>query len=230
MIQTRTRSRVTPLAFALAALVALGLAPGGLVPGAFADPPPPASLDGVPGHVDFEALGLAARSGAGVAEPDGEGEGVVRIALHGPMLRLVAAATRSSEPEFSDIIDRLRGIRAEIYTPAPERVSTLRRTMTRTARRLEGQGWQTVVEIRSAEADTSFLQILTDGETVRGIAVMFLETDGSAGYVNVVGEVTADQIAAIGRMFEIEPLERMGRTTDDTDGPPAERPDPKDSP
>lgn len=173
-------------------------------------PPSPTFKDD-PGYVDFEALGLVQAD-----------EVNLRVSLFGPILRLVAEATRQDEPGFSELLDKLRAIRADLYDVAPDRRADLRRRTTETARLLERRGWQTVVEVRSQEGDLSYIQTRSDGATISGLSVMFIEPDGSAGFINIVGDVSPEELGRLGRTFHIEPLERMESElpTTDQDGTP----------
>lgn len=160
--------------------------------------PPPPSLRGVPGYVDFADLGV---------EPPGEL--TLRVNLHGPLLRLVAEAARGPEPGFAELIEKLQGIFAQIYEVREGRREAVERLARDTARRLEGRGWQTVVEVREPGGDTSYLLVRTEGERILGLAVMFIEPGGSAGFINVVGDVTPEDVGRLGRTFDIEALERF---------------------
>lgn len=171
--------------------------------------PPPPSLAGVPGFVDFHALGVEA-----------PGEVTLRVSLYGPLLRMVAEATRGAEPDFAELVDKLQGIFAQVYeVPAGGR-EALEAQARQTARQLESRGWQTVVEVREPGGDTSYLQVRTDGERILGLAVMFVEPGGSAGFINVVGDITPEEVGRLGRTFKIDALDRFDE--DDLAAPPAD--------
>lgn len=169
--------------------------------------PPPPSLAGVPGFVEFSDLGVKA-----------PGKLTLRVALHGPLLRFVAEAARGEEPGFAELIDKLQGIFARIYELPAGSPEALLRQAEETARRLEGRGWQTVVEVHYPEGDTSFLQVRSEGDRILGLAVMFVDpADGSAGFINVVGDITPEDVGRIGRTFDIDALERFDEAGTDRD-------------
>ncbi|HEX6198798.1 MAG TPA: DUF4252 domain-containing protein [Thermoanaerobaculia bacterium] len=188
----------TALALALVALLAPAPADA---QGRSSDAPPPASLQGVPGFVDFSELGVEA-----------PGELTLRVALHGPLLRMVAEVTRGEEPGFAELIDKLQGIFAQIYEVPAGRREALERQVRETTRLLERRGWQTVVEVHDPGGDTSYLQVRTAGERIQGLAVVFIEPDGSTGFINVVGDITPEEVGRIGRTFDIDALERFEGT------------------
>ena len=161
--------------------------------------PPPPSLAGVPGFVEFSDLGVKA-----------PGKLTLRVALHGPLLRFVAEAARGEEPGFAELVDKLQGIFAQIYELPDGSPAALTRQAEETARLLERRGWQTVVEVHDAAGDTSYLQVRADGERILGLAVMFVDpADGSAGFINVVGNITPEDVGRLGRTFHIDALERF---------------------
>lgn len=192
-----------PSASALALLVLATLL-GALAPPAAAQererrlPPRAGSeLAGEPGFVDFADLGIGS-----------PGELSLGVSLSGPILRLVAEATRGEEPGFAELIDKLQGIFAKVYeVPAGER-SSIDRIARSTVRRLEGRGWHTVVELHDGGA-SSYLQVRTAGELIQGLAVVFVETDGTVGFINVVGNITPEEVGRIGRTFDIDALQRF---------------------
>lgn len=194
----RRRHEITPAA-ALAVLLALASAAPGLAQARDrTGAPPPPSLHDAPGFVDFSELGV-----------DPPGEISVRVNLYGAILRLVAEATRSEEPGFAELIEKLEGIFASVYEVPAENRSSLERRARETARRLEARGWQTVVEIHDVDGDTSYLQVNTAGDRILGLAVMFVEPDGTAGFINVVGDITPEEVGRLGRTFNIDALQRF---------------------
>lgn len=193
----RSAAASAVLALALAATVLAP--PPALAQGSRSSaPPPPPALQGVPGFVDFADLGVEA-----------PGKLTLRVALHGPLLRMVAEATRGEEPGFAELIDKLQGIFAQIYEVPEGRREALERQVRDTTRLLERRGWQTVVEVHDPGGDTSYLQVRTSGERILGLAVVFMEPGGSTGFINVVGDITPEEVGRIGRTFDIEALERF---------------------
>jgi len=217
--RARSVARTPRPAMAAIVLILLGLVGGLAVPASAQDRPPSPSFKDDPGYVDFEGLGLV----------DAD-EVNLRVSLFGPILRLVAEATRQDEPGFSELLDKLRAIRADIYEVDPDRRASLRRRTTETARLLERRGWQTVVEVRSATGDLSFIQTRSDGSTISGLSVMYIEPDGSAGFINIVGDVSPEELGRLGRTFHIEPLERMQSELDPADQSQESEPHEQDDP
>ncbi len=181
----------------------LAAAPGRSGPPPPAAAPPPPSLQKAPGFVDFGVLGTGGQLGE-------EGQLTLRVSLYGAMLRMVAELSQSQEPGFADVVSKLQGIFASIYkVPATDQEQVFRLAR-ETAGRLAARGWQTVVELHTQEGETSYIQVRTDGERIFGLAVMFFEPDdGTAGFINVVGDVSPEEIGRLGRTFHIQALEHL---------------------
>lgn len=215
-------NRTRVIAVALAALAVLGstgafaappAAPGRSAPSTppvreAPPPPPPAappppSLQKAPGFVDFGELGTDGRLAK-------EGKVTLRVSLYGALLRMVAELSRSQEPDFAQVVSKLQGIFASIYkVPASDQEQVFRLARD-TAGRLAARGWQTVVELHTEEGETSYIQVRTDGDRIFGLAVMFFEPDdGTAGFINVVGDVSPVEIGRLGQTFHIQALEHL---------------------
>lgn len=166
-------------------------------------PPPPPSLRNTPGFVDFGKLGADSKL-------DKEGKLTLRVSLYGPMLKMVAEFSQTQEPDFADVVSKLQGIFASIYKVPVADQDQVYRLARETAGRLATRGWQTVVEIHTDQGETSYIQVRTDGKRIFGLAVMFFEPDdGTAGFINVVGDVSPEEIGRLGRTFKIQALEHL---------------------
>ncbi|NNF57563.1 MAG: DUF4252 domain-containing protein [Rhodothermaceae bacterium] len=136
-------------------------------------------------------------------------EARVEVNLQGPLLRLVAEASRAEEPEFAAMVDAMRGIFVRQYALSTARsgVSTRVRDM---ARSLESSGWQTLVRVREDDEDI-FIYLLPDGDIIDGLVVMALNsTDDEATFVTFEGRIDPEQIGRLGARFNIDALERAG--------------------
>lgn len=162
-------------------------------------PPPPPELLAAPGYLDFDRMGLV---------PLGESKLVVN--LYGPTIRIMAEFARGKDTTFSNLLDKLQAIRAKVWQVPPKDADALRRNLTDLARQLESRGWQTAVEVRSGTGDLSFIQLRTQGDQILGLAVFFLDAEGEAGAINIVGSVTPEEIGRLGRQFNL-PLPELDK-------------------
>ena len=136
-------------------------------------------------------------------------EARVEVNLQGPLLRLVAEASRAEEPEFAAMVDGMRGIFVRQYA-----LSTARNGMDSRvrdmARSLESGGWQTLVRVREDDEDI-FIYLLPDGDIIDGLVVMALDsTEDEATFVTFDGRIDPAQIGRLGARFHIDALEQAG--------------------
>lgn len=164
-----------------------------------APPPPPAGVSSEPGFLDLDELGLAVPA-----------ESKLKVSLYSPVLRILAEATKGDEHGFSDLVSKLKAIRANIWQVGPDRAEALRKGMTDLARRLDRQGWETAVELRTGTGELSLILLRTGADQkILGLAVFFVDPSGEAGAINIVGNVTPEEIGRLGRSLDLDPLKRF---------------------
>jgi hypothetical protein len=116
------------------------------------------------------------------------------VDLRGPMMRMVAAATASSDPELSAALAGILRIRVlaseDIDDPAAARSAIVR-----AAEQLEARGWMRMVRV--AEDDELVLVLAReDGDHFAGLTVLMADDD-EISLVNLVGDIDP---ATIGRL------------------------------
>ena len=177
-------------------LVLLALCALGLIPAARAQ----SSLAGDPGYIDLRTV-----------DAWFDGEPRIEVNIRGALLKLVAEAARHEDPELTNLLLKLRAIEVRGYPLSRSAFAGIERRTSELARRLEAQGWDTVVRVRERGERTDVYMKVHDG-AIAGLAVLVLEPDSDDGavFVNIVGEIDPEQIGRIGSKFNIRPLE--GRT------------------
>ena len=153
-----------------------------------------ASLEAHPGYLPLDQLDILSRENL-----------KVEINLHGPLLKLVAAATRDDEPEFSQLIAGLEAVRVRVASVADLDLEAVRSNVGRAASWLDGRGWQTIVRARD-EGEEFYLYLRQEESGVVGLAVLVVEEGGDAAVINIVGDIDMTQIARLGRKLNIPHL------------------------
>ena len=78
--------------------------------------------------------------------------------------------------------------------------------MSAIAENLDGQGWDRVVRVRKVDDHSDiYVRMSDDAEIIYGITIMVAEP-GDTVMVNIVGEISGDDISALGRRFDIDEL------------------------
>ncbi|MEM7356049.1 MAG: DUF4252 domain-containing protein [Acidobacteriota bacterium] len=141
----------------------------------------------------------------------------IEINLHGAMLKLIAAATRSEEPEFSEIIANLDAVRVRIAPVEDVDPSKVRAGLGRARGWLEKRGWSTMVRTREGDDELHIYLRQVDGD-IAGIAIMAIEAGGEAALINIVGKLDLSQLGRLGETLDIPQLSKPGTVPDAVTG------------
>jgi len=151
-----------------------------------------------PGYIDLDTI-----------EDWFDREASIIVNVKGALLKLVAEASRYEDPELADLLHKLKSVQVRGYDlrrvdfeDVQERTRTL-------ARRLENEGWDTVVRVRDDDEDVN-IHVRVDDGAIAGMFVMVISPDDDETvFVNIVGQIDPEQIGRIGRKFDIDPLDDM---------------------
>lgn len=142
--------------------------------------------------------------------PSAKGQ-FVEVNLSHSMLKFAARLTAHQEPETAELIRNLKSIRVNVVgMDESNRTATLEK-IEAVRQKLESQGWTKMVTVRDEEGgDNVNVHVLQrDEENIGGLVVTVIDRKGEAVFVNIVGNINADQIAKIADKFDIEPLKKV---------------------
>ncbi len=159
------------------------------------------------------ASAAEAQSGAidiGQLMPSAKGQ-FVEINLSSAMLKFAARIAARQEPEAAELIRNLKSIRVNVVgLDDTNRAGTIEQ-IEGVRRKLEAQGWTKMVTVREKnDGDNVDVHVMQRGEeAIDGLVVTVIDKKGEAVFVNIVGNINADQIAQIADKFDIEPLRKV---------------------
>jgi hypothetical protein len=142
--------------------------------------------------------------------PSAKGE-FVEVNLSSAMLKFAARIAARQEPEVAEMIRNLKSIRVNVVgLDDTNRAATVEQ-IEGVRRKLESQGWTKMVTVRERNGgDNVDVHVKQRGEeSIDGLVVTVLDRKGEAVFVNIVGNINADQLAQIADKFDIEPLRRV---------------------
>lgn len=158
----------------------------------------PAAVE--PGYVDF---------GKFATIPDGR---FVEVDLKAGVLKFAAKLAATQEPEAAELLNNIRHVRVNVVgLDESNKAATVARVQKIRAE-LEQAGWERIVTVhepRSAGADDVAVFMKSDDDTIHGVVVTVIEHKGNAVFVNVVGNIRAEQLAKLGEKFDLKPLQRL---------------------
>ena len=152
-----------------------------------------------PGYVDM-----------GQFSPSENGQ-FVEVNLSPGLLKFVAKITAAKEPETAALIGNLRQVRVNVVgLDDKNRSSTLDR-INSIRHKLAKEGWSQIVSIREKEGgDNVDIHVKQNAdESIDGLVVTVIDRKGEAVFVNIVGNITADQLGLIAEKFDIDPLRKV---------------------
>ncbi len=174
------------------ALLAFLLLAAGLAGAPSAEAQP--DLAGEPGFVDFSQQ-----------ETLGEDDLEIAISVKDPMIKLVAEATRESDPVLADILDKLKVVEVLVYKVGESQRAAVRGEISEQAGALEELGWTEAITIRMRGARGHvFLRIVDDFPA--GLAAMYLDGENEAVFVNIVGQIDPAQVGRLASKFNLDLL------------------------
>ena len=152
-------------------------------------------LESHPGYVDFSTLTAIA-----AIEP------TVEISLKAPLLILITNLIRNEDEEAAEFISKLMRVTVNVFESDDIDVDQVAASMSTMAEDLDSAGWDRVVRVREDESHVDiYFRLAPDADAIYGIAIMVAEP-GETVLVNIVGDISTDDISALGRRFDLDEL------------------------
>ena len=158
-----------------------------------------------------------------------DGDQEMEIHLTQPLLGVVSAFVGSEDPELANLIRNLHLVRVNGFSFGTDDRGDVTSFVDNTGKKLRDGGWNNIVKMRERGENVSvFVKFECDQRSqsdtfLSGLAVLVLDDD-EATFVNVVGRFRLEDIAKVGRHFDIpsanewERFDRRGsRRSDDGD-------------
>ena len=142
--------------------------------------------------------------------PSAKGQ-FVEINLSTALLKFAARIAARQEPETAELIRGLKSIRVNVVgMDDTNRAGTIEK-IEAVRQKLEAQGWTKMVTVREKEGgDNVDIHVKQHGEdAIDGLVITVIDKKGEAVFVNIVGNINADQLGKIADKFDIEPLRKM---------------------
>ncbi|WP_438482921.1 DUF4252 domain-containing protein [Oleiharenicola lentus] len=142
--------------------------------------------------------------------PAARGE-FVEVNISAAMLKFASKLASRQEPDAAVLIAGLKSIRVNVVSMDDSNRDDVVSKIEAVRRKIEGSGWTKMVTVRdSKNGDNVDVHVKQRGEdAVDGLVVTVIDRKGEAVFVNIVGNIDADQIAKIADKFEIEPLRKI---------------------
>jgi hypothetical protein len=137
-----------------------------------------------------------------------DGDEEVEIELTQPLLGVVGAFVGDEDPELADLILDLHLVRVNSFSFRRSEDEAVRGQIDSISKELRDDGWDNIIKVRErGERVNVFVKMDGDKRTregtfLSGLTVLVYE-HGQASFVNVVGSFRLEDIARVGRHFDI---------------------------
>lgn len=135
----------------------------------------------------------------------------VEVNLSSGLLKFAARIADKQEPDAAELLRNLKRVRVNVVSMDDSNRKETVAQIEAVRRKLEGKGWTQMVTVRENDAgsnvDVHVKQ--TSDEVIEGLVVTVIGDRGEAVFVNIVGNINADQIATVAENLNIEPLKHV---------------------
>jgi MoaA/NifB/PqqE/SkfB family radical SAM enzyme len=156
-----------------------------------------------PGQVDF-----------GKFDPPGKGGEFVEVQIRSNLIGLAARLIEKQEPDAAKLLRSIESVRVNVIGLDEDNRAPMKERVERIRAELAAQGWERVVTAQKAGDDVGVYLKTRGQDAVEGLTVTVIEGGKEAVFVNVVGNVTPEQIAELGERLHVEPLKKIGDKLD----------------
>ena len=155
------------------------------------------TLESQPGYVPIEELGLFPADKLSV-----------EINIDGPLLRMVAAATKREDPGFSAVLADLKSIKVQVFPLKGVDAGVIKTRIGRSAHWLEGRGWVSMLKVRD-QGEETYIYLKQAGDRIDGLTLLSFNPKEEAVVINIVGRIDPAQIGRIGQSLNLPQLKKV---------------------
>jgi Skp family chaperone for outer membrane proteins len=162
-----------------------------------------------PGLVDF-----------GKFAPSASGREFVEVNLSSGILSIAAKLVPKEEAEIAKLLSGLQQVRVNVIGLDDGNREQITKQAEKIKASLAAEGWERIVTAQQKAEDVGVYLKTLGKDAIAGLAVIVMDGKKEAVFVNIVGNIKAEQIATLGERLNIDPLKKIGRGTQ-KETPPA---------
>ena len=132
----------------------------------------------------------------------------VEVNIEGPILRMIAAATKQDDPGFSTVIAGLKGITLQAFPLKGVDAAAVKTRIAGAVRWLEGHAWTASIKVRDKGEET-YVYLKQNGDRIEGLTLLSVSPGDEAVVINIVGTIDPAQLGRIGQKFDLPQLQKI---------------------
>lgn len=146
-----------------------------------------------PGYVDFGKLTSFYK-----------GDDITEVFMDAPLLRMVSKLSGENDPELKNLLTGLKLIKVYSFiVPENERKNLVNR-IKEIDKKLLSKKWYRIIKVKEKNKYTNvYLKSSNDENNVVGLAVVSIDDNGKASFVNIVGNIDLDNLGKLSDKFDI---------------------------
>jgi hypothetical protein len=154
-------------------------------------------LESQPGYVPIEELGLFPADKLSVENN-----------IDGPLLRMVAEATKREDPGFSAVLAGLKSIKVQVFPLKGVDADAVKTRIGRSAHWLEDRGWVSMLKVRD-QGEETYIYLKQAGDRIDGLTLLSFNPKQEAVVINIVGRIDPAQIGRISQRLNLPQLKKV---------------------
>lgn len=158
-----------------------------------------AAVEDEPGYVDIGQL-----------VPSSKGQ-FVEVNLSPALMKFAARLAKNHEPDAADIVGDIKRVRVNVVGLDDANRAANIEKIEAARTKLESQGWSKLVTVREANDgdNVAIFAKMKGDDSIEGLVVTVIDRKGEAVFVNIVGTINPDKIAALADKYDLEPLRHV---------------------
>jgi hypothetical protein len=133
---------------------------------------------------------------------------LVEINLNNDMIAMAMQLAGNGQPDLTEALGGLHSIRVNVVGLNDQNREEVTARMKAVRDQLDAGGWQPIVKVQEKKEDVG-IYIKTRGkEAVEGVVITVLDGRKEAVFINVVGDIKMDKLAALGGKLNIGELKK----------------------
>ncbi|HWA85352.1 MAG TPA: DUF4252 domain-containing protein [Opitutus sp.] len=136
----------------------------------------------------------------------------VEVNLHPAVLKFASVFVDKDNPEVASLLRNLKRVHVNVVGYNDETRADTTARVEKIRQQLENEGWAKIVTARQGgkDEDVAIFVKTNSSDGIEGVVVTVLDTgEKHAVFVNVVGDIKPEQLAALGKNLHIDPLEHL---------------------
>jgi hypothetical protein len=162
------------------------------------------SFDSNPGYIDFSKY-------ISVSAEDSK----VEVNIKGPLLKLAASIVEGQNEDVSKLLESVQLVRVHVYEVDDENREQFAESVQAISQSLKDQNWEQLVTVKDGDENVAVFANMPTEDSIAGIVVSVSEGD-EAVFVNIVGDVSFESIAELGKKLNIPALDKIGEMIEES--------------